>query len=80
MPLPDLSLADRISKICLANSSNKKFKENKLKLYKKHEIVEELHERNIRFNCNSEAKVLQNLLDVEMHGIQRLPALFFENV
>ena len=46
---------------------------------KKYEIVEELHERNIRFNCNSETKVSQNLLDLEMHGLQRLPALSFDN-
>ena len=75
-------LADQMSKICLTNASKKKLKENKLKLYKNlknHEIVEELHERNITFNCNSETKVLQNLLDIEMHGIRRLPALFFDN-
>ena len=60
----------------------KKLQENKLKFYKnlkKHEVVEELHKRNINFTCNSEVKVLQNLLDMEMHGIQGLPALLFGN-
>ena len=46
---------------------------------KKHEIVEELHERNIEFNYNLKIKVLQNLHDIEMHGTQWLPALFFDN-
>ena len=49
MSLPNLSLADRISKVRLTNTSTEKLKENKLKLYKNlkiHEIVPELHERN----------------------------------
>ena len=82
MSLTNLSLAGQMSKICLTNASKKKLKENKLKLYKnlkKHDTVEELHEINIRFNCNLEIKVLQNLLDTEMHGMHRLPALLFDN-
>ena len=30
--------------------------------------------------CNLEIKVLKNLLDMEMHGIEGLPALFFDNL
>ena len=45
----------------------------------RNEIVAELHERNVKFNCNAQAKYLQNLLDTEMDGIQILPALLFDN-
>ena len=57
-----------------------------LKFYKylKHEIVKRLPERNIKFSFSSETKDLldlQNLLDIEMHEIQRLVlAPFFDNL
>lgn len=67
MSLPHTSLANPISKVCLANASTKKLQEIKLKLYKnlkKNEVVEELHEININVTCNSKTKVLQSLLDM----------------
>ena len=41
---------------------------------KKHEIVEELRQRN-KFFSKLPAKELQSFFDFEIHGIQRLPAL-----
>ena len=35
--------------------------------------------KETKFNCNAQTKYLQNLLDTEMHGIERLPALLFDN-
>ena len=82
MSLPHLSLSDRISKVRSTQASVSKLKRNLLKLYsnlKKDEVVQELHERKVSFTCNSSAKELQELLIKEMHGIQRLPALLFQN-
>ena len=41
----------------------------------KHEIIDELHERGIPFQCNSKKGVLEEKLTAEMHGMQRLPSL-----
>ena len=46
---------------------------------KKEEVVQELHERKVSFTCKLSAKDLQELLIKEMYGIQRLPALLFQN-
>ena len=46
---------------------------------KNDEVVQELHERTISFTCKSSAKDLEELLIKEMHGIQSLPALLFQN-
>ena len=45
----------------------------------KTEVVEELRQCSIKFTCQSATKELQGLLDCEMHGIQRLPAVLFNN-
>ena len=42
-------------------------------------IVQELHERNVRFICTSSAKDLNALLENEVYGIQRVPALMYNN-
>ena len=46
----------------------------------KHKVVEKLPKRNINCTCNWEIRVLKNLLDMQMHEIQGLPALFFDNL
>ena len=82
MSLPNLSFSDRISKVRSSEISISKLRGNCVKLYKnlkKDEVVQELHERKISFTCMSSTKDLQMLLDKEMHGIQRLPALLFQN-
>ena len=82
MSLPNLPLSDRISKVRSSEISISKLRGNCVKLYKnpkKDEVVQELHERKISFTCMLSTKDLQMLLDKEMHGIQRLPALLFQN-
>ena len=44
---------------------------------KKHEIFEELCQRNVTFLRKLPAKELQTFFDFEMHCIQRLPGLLF---
>ena len=46
----------------------------------KHKVVEKRPKRNINCICNWEIKVLKNLLDMQMHEIKGLPALFFDNL
>ena len=46
---------------------------------KKNEIVDELHGKSVKFNSNAQAKYLPNLLNTEMHEIQRLPSLLVDN-
>ena len=82
MSFPHLSLSDRISKVRSTQASVSKFKKKLVKLYsniKKDKVVQELHERKVSFTCKSSAKDLQEFLIKEMHGIQRLPALLFQN-
>ena len=82
MSLPNLSFSDRISKVRSSEISISKLRGNCVKLcknLKKDEVVQELHERKISFTCISSTKDLQMLLDKEVHGIQRLPALLFQN-
>ena len=43
-------------------------------------IVEKLPKRNIYCTFNWEIKVLKNLLDMQMHEIKGLSALFFDNL
>ena len=77
---PHTSLEERINKMKKSTRSTNKIKQNNLKLYKnfkKHEIAEELHQRGINFFSNDSVSNLQALLDQEMAGIQRLPALLF---
>ena len=55
---------------------------NKVKLYhglKKDEVIAELHQRGLSFTCKGPGKDLQTILEYEMHGFQRLPALLFES-
>ena len=75
-----LSLQDRVNKIVKTPASLSKLNQNKTKLYdkmKKHEIVEELRQRNVEFLSKLPAKKLQSFFDFEMHGLQRLHALLF---
>ena len=44
---------------------------------KKIEIIDELHQRSVKFNSSFPQKDLMSLLQYEMHGIQRLPALLY---
>ncbi|XP_057299871.1 uncharacterized protein LOC130630393 [Hydractinia symbiolongicarpus] len=75
-----LSLQDRVSHALSSVESCNKLKSGAVKLHnglKKHELINELHQRKIKFSCDLPTKELNNLLQEEMHGIQRLPALMF---
>ena len=52
---------------------------NRYSNLKKDKEVQELHERKVSFTCKLSAKDFQELLIKEMHGIQRLPAVLFQN-
>ena len=73
--LPILSLQDGVNKIVKTPASLSKLNQNKTNTYdrmKKHEIVEELRQRNVKFLSTLPAMELQSFFDFEMHGIQRL--------
>ena len=75
---PHLNLKDCVQKIMTSITSQNKISNGKIKLYKnlpKHEIIDELHERGIPFQCDSKKGVLEEKLTAEMHGMQRLPSL-----
>ncbi|XP_065678700.1 uncharacterized protein LOC136093585 [Hydra vulgaris] len=77
---PLLSIENRVKKLTLTQISRNKINKQQTKLYKnlpKHEIIDELNERGIYFQYKSHKKILQQKLDNEMHGMQRLPALLF---
>ena len=77
-----LSLQDRINIVRATSISKNKINRKEVNLYKnlkKHELVQELHERNISFTCTSNQKELQDLLNKQMHDIKRLPSLLYNN-
>ena len=79
---PLLSLQDRVSKVLMSCGAYSRIVDGNTKLFSKlskTEVVEELRQRSIKFTCQSTTKELQGLLDCEMHGIQRLPAVLFNN-
>ena len=44
---------------------------------KKLEIIDELHQRSVKFSSSLPQKDLMSLLQYEMYGIQQLPALLY---
>ena len=76
------TLSERIDIINMSQNARSKSKTGNLKLFdhlKKHEIVEELNSRNVKFLVQDSSKDLQDLLDATAHGIQRVPAILFNN-
>lgn len=43
----------------------------------KKKIIDELHQRSVKFSSSLPQKELMSLLQSDMHGIQRLSALFY---
>ena len=77
---PFLSLEDRITKVKQSVASQDKLDNQRMKLYSnldKAQLINELHQRKIKFDPKQNNKDLQFKLQNEMHGIQRLPALMF---
>ena len=63
-------------------TSIEKINKNCLKLYDnldKTDMIDELHQRKVKFNCNDTKAKLGELLIAEMKGIQRAPAVLFYN-
>ena len=78
LPLPQLDLHDRSKKILASEASQKRIATGQTKLYAKlkvHEIIEELHQRGIKYSIDHNKDVLSAKLVSEMHGMQRLPLL-----
>ena len=78
---PLLSLQDRVSKVLSSGAYSRILNGNTklLSTLSKTEVVEELRQCSIKFTCQSTTKELQGLLNCEMHGIQRLPAVLFND-
>lgn len=79
--LPYTNIEDRLSELLLSERSQNQSKMKKMKVFeklKKHEIVEELNSRNIKFTCEAPVLTLQSKIEDTMHGIQRVPALMYE--
>ena len=81
-PLPLISLNDRVDKVLASLQSLKASKLKKTKLYTDLSIdnlILELQEHGIKFSTKQRKDKIQYLLTEEMHGIQRLPSLLFDN-
>ena len=77
-----LSLQERINKVTQIESALQRIRRGDVKLFhklKKDEIIDELHQRKVKFSCNLNGKDLLTMLEYEMHGIQRLPALLYKS-
>ena len=75
-----MSLQDQIKKVERTTMSQIKLQKHQLKLYErlsKPEIIEELNQRAVKFISTIAKKDLLDILSYEMHGIQRLPALWY---
>ena len=77
---PHMSLQDRINKVKESVTSQNKLDNKRIKLYSnldKSALIDELHQRKLKFEPKASIKDLQIKLQNEMHGIQRLPALLY---
>ena len=78
-----IDITSRLNKISLSTNSRGKLANAKLHLYNnlsKIDIIEELHQREIKFKQSMNKDVLQQLLIKEMMGIQNAPALLVPNI
>ena len=77
-----MSLQDRIEEVKSTTMSQLKLQKQQLKLYErlsKTEIIDELHQRAVKFTSTLTKKDLMDILSYEMHGIQRPPALWYDH-
>ena len=73
-----LSLQERINKVNETESILQRIRRGDVKLFhklKKDEIIDELHQRKVKFLCNLNGKDLLTTLEYEKHGIQHLHAI-----
>ena len=76
-----LSLHHKAEKLRESTLSIEKLGKKVLKLYDnldKADLISELRERKIKFTSTAPIQHLRELLTIEMHGIQRLPALMYD--
>ena len=67
-----MSLQDRIEKVKSTTTSQIKLQKQQLKLHErlsKTEIIDELHQRAVKFTSTLTKKDLMDILSYEMHGI-----------
>ena len=77
-----LSLQKRINKVTETEPTLQRIGRGDVRLFhklKKYEIIDELHQRKVKFSCNLNGKDLLTMLEYEMHGIQRLPAILYKS-
>ena len=75
-----LTLQDRQQKVLQTTGSIERSQKGITKVYNdldKADIVQELHERSVKFTVQSPTAVLKDKLITEMHGIQRVLSLLF---
>ena len=80
--LDHMSLQDRVNKIRISSQSCQRLESKCLKLYenlKRHEIANELHQRNVKQYHKMTHDQLKKLLEKNLHGMQRLPALMYDH-
>ena len=73
---------ERIRKVFATNSVTDRSKNFCIKIFnnlQKHQIIDELHARDVKFTCAATKNSLQTKLEQEAKGIQRVPAIIFEN-
>ena len=76
-----MSLQDQIEKVKTTTMSQIKLQKQQLKLYErfsKTEITQEFHQSAVKFTSTLTKKDLMDILSYEMHGMQRLPALWYD--
>ena len=76
-----VSLQSQIKKVKSTTISQIKLQKQKLKLYdglSKTKIIDEPHQCAVKFTSTLTKKDLMDILSYEMHGIQRLPALWYD--
>ena len=80
--LPLISLNDRVDKVLSSLRSRETCKLKKTKLYSElafDNVILELHQRGIKFSMKQKKEDIQCIFTQELHGIQRVPALLFDN-
>ena len=80
--LDHMSLQDRLNKIRISSQICQRLESKCLKLYenlKRHEIANELHQRNVKQYHKMTHDQFKKLLEKNVHGMQRLPALMYDH-
>ena len=73
--LGHMSLQDRVNKIRISSQSCQRLERKYVKLYenlKRHEIPNEIHQRNVKQYHTMTHDQLKKLLEKNLHGVQRL--------